>query len=166
MRWFLLTLGLALTIGWASAVVVRGIQFDRGAEGYLKRAADANTVELAETQLRIAVDYIEQKNLTEGYTSIIYRTPDEDVGFWYTNLKISLEELHALDSTSTVLERSNMLMKLRETLVDDSEGGVSITAPSGISLFPRNTGFAVLGMIGLVMLCVGGVWVMIESDMY
>ena len=105
MRWVLLILGLVLSIGWASTVVVRGIQFDRGASGYLKRAADANTVELAETQLRIAVDYIEQKNLTEGYTSIIYRTPDEDVGFWYTNLKISLEELRALDSTSTVLER-------------------------------------------------------------
>ncbi|KKM86530.1 hypothetical protein LCGC14_1278070 [marine sediment metagenome] len=166
MRWLLLILGLVLTVGWSSTVVVRGIQFDRGAEGYLKRAADANTVELAETQLRIAVDYIEQKNLTEGYTSIIYRTPDEDVGFWYTNLKISLEELHELDSTSTVLERSNMLMKLRETLLDDASDGVSITTPSGISLFPMNTGLAVWGMIGLVMLCVGGVWVLIEGDMY
>ena len=164
MKWLLLTLGLALTVGWGSAAIVRGIQFDRGAEGYLKRAADANTVELAETQLGIAVDYIEKKDLTKGYTSVIYRTPDEDVGFWYTNLKISLEELQALDSASTVLERSNMLMKLRETLIDDSGSGVRITTPAGISLFPMNTGFAIWGLIGTTLLLVGIGWVLIEAD--
>lgn len=164
MRWFLLILGLVLSIGWGSTLIVRGIQFDRGAEGYLKRAADANTVELAETQLRIAIDYIEAKELTSGYTSIIYRTPDEDVGFWYTNLKTSLEELQALDSTSTVLERSNMLMKLRETLMDDGEKGASITTPPGISLFPMNRGLAVWGLFSIVMLCVGGIWIAFESD--
>jgi len=166
MRWFLLILGLVMSIGWSSTLIVRGIQFDRGAEGYLKRAADANTVELAETQLRIAIDYIEAKELTSGYTSIIYRTPDEDVGFWYTNLKTSLEELRALDSTSTVLERSNMLMKLRETLMDDGEKGASITTPPGISLFPMNTGLAVWGMVSLVMFFVGGAWVLLEADRY
>lgn len=163
MRWFLLILGVVMTFGWGSTLIVRGIQFDRGAEGYLKRAADANTVELAETQLRIAIDYIEEKELTSGYTSIIYRTPNEDVGFWYTNLKTSLEELQALDSTSTVLERSNMLMKLRETLMDDGESGAIITTPPGISLFPMNTGLAVWAMLACTMLCVGGIWVGLES---
>lgn len=164
MKWFLLILGVVMTLGWGSTLIVRGIQFDRGAEGYLKRAADANTVELAETQLRIALDYIEAKELTSGYTSVIYRTPDEDVGFWYTNLKTSLEELQELDSTSTMLERSNMLMKLRETLMDDGGSGAIITTPPGISLFPMNTGLAVWAMLALAMFCVGGIWVGLESD--
>lgn len=164
MRWFLLIVGVVMTLGYISTVIVRGIQFDRGAEGYLKRAADANTVELAESQLRIAIDYIEVKELTSGYTSVIYRTPDEDVGFWYTNLKTSLEELQALDSTSTVLERSNMLMKLRETLMDDGERGASITTPPGISLFPMNIGLAFWGIVSFIMMLFGGVWVLLESD--
>ena len=42
------------------------IQFKQSCKGYLKRAADSNTVELAKQELGKAVDYIEANNLTEG----------------------------------------------------------------------------------------------------
>lgn len=90
------TIFTILFLLWAGVRTVNHIQFDRNIGGYLKRAADANTVELAEKNLSVAVEYLEKNGLTSGYTSILYRTPDEDVGFWFTNLKSSLDELHAV----------------------------------------------------------------------
>ena len=121
---------------WAGARIYNGITFDQNCEGHLKLAADANTVELAQQQLSIAVKYCEDNGLTKGYTSIFYRTPDEDIEFWYNNLKSSLNELNAVSADATQLEKSNILMKLRETLLDDN-GETSVT-------FPVTATFAIL----------------------
>lgn len=79
--------------------------------------------------------------MTSGYTSGVYTTPDEDVGFWYRNLKESYAELDALSNLAekqelSSLEQSNTLLKLRDTLCDHSEGKERLTCPSGISRFP------------------------------
>lgn len=138
--------------------IILGIQFDRNCEGYLKRAADANTISMAEKELGIAVTYMEQKHLIIGYTSIVYKTPNEDLGFWYNNLKVAHEELVGASPDITSLEMSNMLMKLRETILDDDREGVSVTVPPGIVRFPHNTFFAfwgitssLIGVVGFVM---------------
>lgn len=135
------------------------IDFNRKCEGHLKRAADANTVELATQEMRIAVGYIEANQLTEGYTSVLYTTPKDDVGFWYQNLKASLEELERVPEDATQLERSNVLMKLRETLLDDRNSSATVTVPPGISVFPHNKEyvggfifFGILALIGVYML--------------
>jgi hypothetical protein len=135
---------------WIGIRTYSSIQFDRNCEGYIKRAADANTVELATSNLAIAVQYLEQKNMTSGYTSILCNTPDADVGFWYNNLKTSLEELKDVQPEVSRLERTNILMKLRETLLDGGENGVSVTTPEGISVFPYNIGLFFLCIIGII----------------
>lgn len=142
-------------MSWAGMRIIKSIQFDRGCQGYLKRAADANTVELALKQMEIAIKYIEEKNLTEGYTSILYKTPDEDIGYWYANLKAATEELRKVKPEATLLEKSNALMKLRETLLDDSQTGVKVTVPPGISVYPHNTFYAIWGTIGSVSAIAG-----------
>ncbi len=133
-----LTLACLLLLG---AKAYQSVQFDRNCGGHLKRAADANTIELARQELEIAVSYLEREKMTNGYTSVIYNTPDEDVGFWYGNLRASLYELSQVKSDSSSLEKSNMLIKLRETLLDGGQQGESITAPQGISIFPNNAAF-------------------------
>ncbi len=40
--------------------------------------------------------------MTSGYTSILWQTPDEDIGFWYTNLKASQQELQNLQSNNAL----------------------------------------------------------------
>jgi hypothetical protein len=142
-------LAIIFTVGgisWVATRIVKDITFDRGCKGYLKRAADANTVEMAKRELAIAVKWAKENERTEGYTSILYNTPDEDMGFWYGNISKALEELESITEESTPLERSNMLMKLRETLLDDKGSGVGITVPSGIHLYPHNGLFAVWGL--------------------
>ena len=136
-------------------ILVKSIIFNINCGDYLKRAADSNTVELAADNLKIALDYIEANGMTSGYTSVVYKSPDEDVAFWYTNIKQSYEELISLDENATNLEKTNLLMKLRETLLDQKEKGESLTVPNAISFFPNNTLWAILKWLCVAMF-IGG----------
>lgn len=135
----ILTIISVLLIG---GIAVNKVSFNNGCGGHLKRAADANTIDMAKEELKTALDYMEEHDMTHGYTSVFYNTPDEDVKFWYNNVKSSYNELLSLDSTVTHLEKSNMLIKLRETLLDHGDKGESITCPDGISRFPNNGAWA------------------------
>ena len=125
--------------------IVDSVQFDRNCGGHLKRAADANSIEMAQAELQIAIDYIESNDLDTGYTSVLYTTPDEDLGFWAKNLNQANNELLAMIDTDTAtnLEKSNMLIKLRETLIDHKGGdtGDSVTVPRGTSRYPNNANY-------------------------
>lgn len=133
---------LAVTI--FGTATIKTIQFKQNAGGYLERAANANTIELAQQELGRAITYLEENDLTRGYTSILWRTPDEDIGYWYNNLKTAQAELGALPGTSSSLEKSNMLIKLRETLTDEGKNGTKVIIPDGISRYPSNGMWAVL----------------------
>lgn len=131
----LVTLVSAPYVSWCVARYMASYRFEVACSGHLKRAADANTVELAKEELDIAVAYLEERKLTEGNTAIILPTPAYDIGFFYKNLKASLGELEAVKPDATQLEKSNVLIKLRETLLDHGEG-IYITLPPRISIYP------------------------------
>ncbi len=140
-------LGLILVlpfIVYVGVVTYKDIVFTQEIGGHMERAANANTINLALEEMQIVVTNMEKNGYTSGYTSIIYRTPDEDVGFWYTNMKQSLNELERVNPNATQLEQSNVLMKLKETLADNNENGLSVTVPDGISRFPNNTTYAAI----------------------
>lgn len=128
--------------------ISKGIELKQNVTGYLKRAADANTIALAEEELSKAIGYLESNDLTSGYTSILWKTPDEDIEFWYKNLKASQVELQNLNSESA-LERTNVLIKLRETLVDQGQK-TKVTVPQGLSVYPNNKLWALLMIIAIV----------------
>lgn len=132
---FILVVILVAIATWRG---VRLVQFNMNCAGYISRAAHANTVELAAPALLAAVEYAEARGLRSGNTGIFWRTPSNDVGFWHDNLVASLEELNSIGENSTVLERSNALMKLREALMADGERGQSVRAPDGIDIYPMN----------------------------
>lgn len=142
MKYLISVLLILLSIGIFGVRVSKKIQFEQNVSGYLKRAADANTIELADQELTKALIFLEDNNLTKGYTSILYRTPDEDIGFWYENLKASQIELQTLESESA-LEKTNVLIKLRETLLDIGDKA-KVTVPQGLAVYPNNQLWAIL----------------------
>ncbi|MDD5453967.1 MAG: hypothetical protein PHW62_00505 [Candidatus Ratteibacteria bacterium] len=142
-------------IFWIIAIAYAGAMFDINIGGHMKRAADANTIELATEEMRTVVQQMESSGLTTGYTSILYRTPDEDIRFWYNNMHSSLAELESTPQNATSLEKSNILMKLRETLLDNGNGRNSITAPPGISRYPDNKFYATAGAASLLFIIIG-----------
>jgi hypothetical protein len=144
------------TIFWLFAIsslffvgyrVFKSYEAEQNYVGYLKRAADANSVEVAKSELEKAIDGIEKERLTSGYTSILFKTPNEDIDFWYKNLLVSLRDLRDLPENSSPLEKSNMLMKLRETLLDDNK----VTCPQGISIYPNNTIVSIWGSLSIII---------------
>lgn len=135
---------------WATVRIVKSVSFDTNCTQYLKRAADANSIEMAEEELQKAISYAESNNLTEGRVSIFLNQPKNDVGYWYQNMKASYEELENLPSDSSPLEKTNVLMKLRETLTDTSDGDISVTVPNGISIYPYNLAYFLWSILSLI----------------
>jgi len=159
-NWFTIVLVLLISSTIFGIAIYKKITFEQNCSGYLKRAADANTVDIAKDQLKKSIDYIEANNLTNGYTSVFYKTPDEDVSFWYKNIKASYMELSKVNDSTSELERTNILMKLRETLMDHEE----ITIPDGISRFPDNKVWCFWFLIATILLGLGIISCLLELD--
>lgn len=121
--------------------------------GYLNRAAYANTIELADKELGLAIAYLEANNMTSGSTAVFYETPSRDIGFWYENLKASQQELQNLEVT-TALEKTNVLMKLRETLMTQGEKS-KVRIPKGLDVYPYNGMWVALGWAAFFALITG-----------
>lgn len=145
---------LVIFLIWGGMRIYQGIIFDINCGDRLKRAADANTVQIAKEELKASIAYMEKSGLILGYTSILYKTPDEDIGFWYRNIKSSYEELKNLPESTTSLEKSNVLIKLRETLLDNN----GVTFPRGISIYPDNVFYAWWAWISLIITLVFFIW--------
>jgi hypothetical protein len=151
MKAFVITILTVFVLVVFGAIIVKSVSLEQNCIGYLKRAADANTVETASSELEKAIKYLDDNNLTSGYTSALWRTPDEDISFWYKNLKSSQLELSKVTDSTSQLERTNLLMKLRETLLDNGKDGDSITVPDGLSRYPNNFAWGLLFWLAFIL---------------
>lgn len=160
---------LLSTVVWGGVRLVNNIQYEQQVGGFLKQAADANTAALAEEKLSRAIRGMDELDLCSSesaesppvfsddcYTSVFWRTPDEDIGFWRTNVQATYDDLHTMtpEERADNLTESNQLMKVRETLVDHKQSGVSVTDPEGISVYPYNGLLFWWGLVSVVV-CVG-----------
>jgi hypothetical protein len=134
--------------------IVRGVVFNQNCGGYLEQAANANSVELALERLNVAIDYVEEHNMTDGYTSVLWRTEGDNIGYWYRNLKTCQEELKVCTNSSQ-LEKTNVLLKVRESLTDEGKDGTELITPGGISRYPNNALFGILNWVSFLMFIVG-----------
>lgn len=113
--------------------------------GYLKRSADANTVELAKENLSMAVEYLESKDLVKGNTSILFSVPENDLSFFYKNLSGALSELKKINDKTSQTEKSNVLIKLRETILDSGKETI-VTLPDYIAYYPYQWAWIILSI--------------------
>ena len=139
-----LSLAIVFTIvfsAWGVTRIVKDYQFVNNCEVYIERAANASSVEMAKEELGKAIKYAEDNNLTEGVASIFFKKHKNDVGYWYKNMKAAYEELENLPEDVTAMEKTNVLMKLRKSLVDTINGTTNVTHPDGISIYPNNVAY-------------------------
>lgn len=134
---FLCVICILVPIAVYGGGIVKTIIMDVNCIEYFELAADANSVDLAEKYLTQGIKYLEENNLTSGFTKIIVYKPTNDIGFWYENLKSAQTQLQELSQKEdlTELEESNALMKLRETLLGPTGG---VTHPYMISFYPND----------------------------
>ena len=144
-------------------------RFERECAGYLNLAANANDPKLVIKYMDIAIEYIERNNLDKGNTTVIFNYPDRSLDYWYANLKEIQADVKALPDDVSQLERSNVLMKVRESLTDsDSQGGSRIILPPYIAYYPSqffwSTMSWICGIMSIVSVCGFGVTLMIHFD--
>lgn len=146
-----------------AAPVSSSLGFDWNCEEYLKRAADSASPEKCGEELDKAISYAKENGLTKGNTGVFFKTPSCDVKFWYENLEKAREALKEVESTSgeskaSAMEKSNVLMRVRETILDGSNKGVEVTLPPRIGLYPNVFLLSVLFWVGIL---VGGIGVIL-----
>lgn len=83
-------------------------------------------------------------------------------GYWYQNMKEAYNELENLPEDATSLEKSNVLMDLRESLTDEGESSAHAIIPEGISIYPRNVEYFWWIILSVVS-CVLFIYAWIES---
>jgi len=127
--------------------VVQAYLFDLRCGDYLKLAADASSVKMADDFLAKSIDYLNRTGKISGNSAIIFKKPKHDVGIWYRQIlaaKSLTEQMVAKGDKATALENSNVLMKVRETLLDNGEHGQHLTLPVYISLVPNQLAYILL----------------------
>lgn len=119
--------------------------------GHLLRASSASTTEAANEELITALTEVERRNLTTGSTHLFWPTPATDIGYWYRNLKAAQAELASLPEETSNLERTNILLKLRETIMTHSEKP-HVLIPEAIYVYPNRLGYFLwCTVFGIVM---------------
>ena len=134
--------GILITASSVVGCIVRHEQFDNGCAGHLYRASIASSTEVAAAELDTALEWAEAHDLTHGTTAIFYPSPGQDIGFWYQNLRGARDNLRQVSKSASPLERSNVLLKLRESL-----GAM----PSEICDYPHTLAIIVWNFSGLLL---------------
>jgi hypothetical protein len=109
---------------------------------YLKLAGDAPNIQKAQEFLGKAINYLEQKNLTQGNSAIFFKVPSSDIGIWYGQIRGAYESVNQIllrEGAGSIgqIEKDNALMKIREVVLDNSSSGTSVTHPNNISWYPN-----------------------------
>ncbi len=152
------TIGTILLIGLIIISIVCWYGNKVGCKDYLKLAGDAPTVQKANEFLEKALGYMERRGLTNGNSAFLFRTPSSDVGIWYNQVKgaqQTLVSILAKGEAVSQLEKDNALMKIREVVLDQGERGTKVTMPVHIMLFPLQSLFFVMLILGGVILIIG-----------
>lgn len=159
-----LLFSIVLLCGSCGMSCAKEISFDQDIGAHLKCAADAQTVEVAQSELSLAIANIEERGLTRGYTGIVYNTQEDNLGFWYHNLKTSQAELASVAGSTDVLTKSNVLMRLRNTLLDHTSQGERITVPTNAAFYPNVFAYVVLPFFWIIMAGISVFMLMIFHD--
>jgi hypothetical protein len=121
---------------FSTTLYVVDYKFECNVKGYLQRTANANNVKNANENLTKVISYLEEKNLTKGNSSLFFDTPENDIAYWYKNLKDAQVELQSIPENVSLLEQSNVLIKLRETLISHSDKGEELIIPENLQYYP------------------------------
>ena len=129
--WLFLAMFIISFVTMIATMVVLTKRFVWGCSAHILNAATTTSVEVAKRELEIAISYAEAYDLTEGNTSIGGRNPNCDIGLWYQNLKDAYNKLESAGGT-TLLEESNVLMEVRESLTVASPIKMEARVPNNI----------------------------------
>ncbi len=162
----LLISGTALA-GWAGHRLHLDRMFTAQVTEYVLAAYKTDDPEKAKKYLTTAQAYLETTGKTDGFTSIAYPTPDEDLGDWSASIKDASE----FEATGIKDDRKPWQRKLLAAgLVNEVEiqGGkkrLDLNYPGGVSAAPYNSHVFWLGIGSLTSLVGSFLWMSLAMGM-
>ncbi len=174
---WLTTQGLFFLAGLTSLVIWGLVRIKKdldlralGAENFIL-AYNANTIALAKEYWEKGIKFLEDNNLTTGNTGAFWKTPEDDLEFFYKNVVEMRNYLNTPPDTLsdssfdqkivsgstlskgdplTVFDRKTLSARLKKTWKN---------APEGIEIYPNNCIYAIWGWIsGLVCIVFAILW--------
>jgi len=154
-RWVAIATGFMIPfIVWGALRMYHATVFSLECGNNLARTAIAADIGMAKQELNVVLTYLEKQKLTDGFTSVLWEDSSQDLGFFYKNLKIAYDELEKVSPEASQLEKTNVLMKLRETVCRKGQ----VIVPSEISIHPNNTAYFIFGWLSFGLLIVSIVY--------
>lgn len=161
---FICILLTIITIGCCTSDRINYVQ---ECGSYINQINNANDPELALKNINIAIKYLEDNDITHGYTSAIYKTEGDNIEFFYKNL---------LSCRKNIQDFINKYMNNGNNVIDDSVIGKQYAwqmikekyfdelgfkgEPLGISRYPHNTAY----MIMWIILIIGWIIMKLNAD--
>lgn len=145
-------------LGVASSYDRATENFNKNCVEHLERAADTSSVETAKKELEEAIFFVEARNLTQGTTSIFFNKPENDIGYWYQNLKACYKDLERLPENLSSSEKKNALAKLRKGLLNCSTTNcINVKVPEHISLYPNGIFYYLWLLFSIIGVLLGAI---------
>lgn len=166
--WKLFCISFALTLPLISICCVRSIKssnFDNNCTYHVKQALKNPSYESSYdlknsiSEMDTAIQYLKDNKLTNGFTSIIDYTDNDDIGSYYNDLLDRDNYLHSLSDTSIEeLDKYKKYVKQRNLEYE------TIHYPEGISVYPHNVLYCILTIIFTILAALGLIGIIVFID--
>lgn len=152
----MLTVAIMSLVGWGGARMHKSSDFDARVSDYVVAAYNATTPEEAKLQYDRALSVMKENKMTEGSTSILYPSPEYNVGDWFAKVEKTEKDLTEMLKAPAVVDDKKadpkVLTPWQKSLVEnnvvktkvDTKGNshASFNAPEDISVHPYTLQYA------------------------
>ena len=178
-RRILFTIFGIITIMCIASAIISTIYFRVKCETPLRKAALAETLPEAKVNLDKAIQFVEQNQLTTGYSSLFFKEDEYNITKWYAMLKSAQSELNILDVNGyDKVEELDALIVLLIKLTDIPENkqcvflndivfistGDIVFVPTGIQLVPLYESIWIVFLFSITICTILGMTVYMEKD--
>jgi hypothetical protein len=163
---------IAMVAGWVGTNIHLNKNWDAGVGSYLAAAINTRDPQKASKYLNNAVSFLEERGQTDGFTSIAYKTPDEDLNEWATGVAEATETAASVPADEPMIGKmhtpwvqqliKHKIVVANVTGLDPVTGKTSfvydLKYPSGIGRAPYN-GYLFWSLMGLLLgVVAAGAW--------
>ncbi len=145
-----LIIGSLISIAtWGAIRACRYLSFYKGCESFLKNSVYTDSITLTKTELSYAISYLEEKDLTHGRVSIITQDINNDIGYFYENLKEQYMLLVEAENKNLNDREQEDVLKIYRKNICNNFGSPKI--PNGITIYPYNIAFFWWSIISIIL---------------
>lgn len=148
--WKLLLVSILLSapfFSWAITRIIKKEIFDNNFTYHINQSMSGTDPSKSYEEFVSALLYLQSHNLTSGYTTIVIRSPSEDISIFYDGIFKKFQYSQKLASLPP-----EEIKQYQEYVVNKNLATTQIKEPEGISIYPYNGIYFVWMLISILLL--------------